>query len=209
VYVATADQRALALQVNPRLREMQIRVAQAAKSERVAALGIRPMWSFSFGYMLRQPVEMDPMSGDDMWSATVGITLPWLYRRDKVDEEVRGAKAQQEAAARELEAMQNEVSGMVEEMVIDIQRADEQLSLAETGLLPQAEGAYAASRSSYATGKGEVLDLLMNQMNLYNLELQRVMLLMQRERAIADLAYTVGGSLTAPTQQSEVSGGGQ
>jgi hypothetical protein len=33
------------------------------------------------------------------------------------------------------------------------------------------------------------------------------MLLMQRERAIADLEYTVGGSL-APAGRSEVSGGG-
>jgi outer membrane protein TolC len=209
VHIAIADLRALALESNPRLQEMSIRVGQAARSERVAALGIRPMWSFSVAYMFRQPVEMNPMSGDDMWSATVGMTLPWVYRRDKVDEEVRRAKAQQQAASRDLEAMQNEVCGMVEETVIDIGRADDQLSLVETGLLPQAESAYAASRASYTTGKGEVLDMLMNQMNLYNLELQRVMLLMQRGRAIADVEYTVGGSLTAQAAQPEVSGGQQ
>ena len=196
-----------AVQHNPKLREMRIRVEQAAKSERVAALGIRPMWTFSFAYMIRQQMAMDPASGTDMWSATAGITLPWLYRRDKVDEEVRGARAEQEAAAHDLEAMQNELSAMIEETAIDIGRADEQLSLVETGLLPQAESAYAASRATYATGTGEVLDLLMNQMNLYNLELQRVMLLMQRERAMADLEYTVGGSLTAPAEQPETRDG--
>jgi outer membrane protein TolC len=199
--------RTIVVQQNPKLQGMRVRVSQAEKSEQVAALGIRPMWTFTLGYMIRQPMGMQPESGRDMWSATAGITLPWLYRRDKVDEEVRGAKAQHEAAARDVDAMVNELSAMVEEMAIDIARADEQLALVETGLLPQAESAYAASRATYATGTGEVLDLLMNQMNLYNLELQRVTLVRQREQAIADLEYTVGGSL-APAGRSEVSGGG-
>jgi outer membrane protein TolC len=203
----TAALRAIAAQQNPKLQEMRIRVSQAAQSEQVAALGIRPMWTFTLGYMIRQPLEMQADSGDEMWSATAGITLPWLYRRDKVDEQVRAARAEREAAARDVDAMVNELSAMVEETLIDIGRADEQLALVETGLLPQAESAYAASRATYATGTGEVLDLLMNQMNLYNLELQRVMLLRQREQAIAALEYTVGGSL-APAGQSEVSDGG-
>ncbi len=207
VQLATADElRTLTLQVSPQLREMRTRITQAADSERVAALGIRPMITYSVAYMIRQQVGADPMSGTDMWSASVGVTLPWLYRRDKVDEEVRSARAQQQAAADDLEAMQNELSAMVEETIIDIGRADEQLSLLQTGLLPQAEGAYAASRSSYVTGKGEVLDMLEAQMNLYDLELQQAMLLMQRERSLADLEYIVGGSLTAQPSPSEVSG---
>jgi len=196
-----------AAQQNPKLREMRVRASQAGKSEQVAALGIRPMWKFTLGYMIKQPLEMQPGSGADMWSATAGITLPWLYRKDKVDEQVRGAGAEREAAARDVDAMLNELAAMVEETVIDVGRADEQLALVETGLLPQAESAYAASRATYATGTGEVLDLLMNQMNLYNLELQRTMLLRQREQAMADLEYTVGGSF-APAGQSEVSDGG-
>jgi len=199
--------RTIVVQRNPKLQEMRVRMSQAEKSEQVAALGIRPMWTFSLGYMIRQPLEMQPGSGDDMWSATAGLTLPWLYRRDKVDEQVRGAKAEREAAASDVDAMLNELSATVEEMAIDVGRADEQLALVETGLLPQAESAYAASRATYATGTGEVLDLLMNQMNLYNLELQRAMLLRQREQAMADLEYTVGGSL-APAGRSEVSDGG-
>lgn len=195
-----------AAEQNPELREMRIRVSQAEKSEQVAALGIRPIWTFTFGYMIRQPLEMEPESGDDMWSATAGITLPWLYRKDKVDEEVRGARAERDAAARDVQAMENELSAVVEEMVIDIGRADEQLALVETGLLPQAESAYAASRASYGAGTGEVLDLLMNQMNLYNLELQRAMLLAQRERAAAELEYAVGGAL-APAEVAEVEDG--
>jgi len=179
------------------LAEMRARVAQAERSQGVATSMIKPELILSFSYMIRKPLEANPMTGDDMWTALVGINLPWVYRRDKVDEEVRAATAERGAAERDVEAMRNELVSMAEETAIDIGRAEEQLALVETGLLPQAEGAYAASRASYATGMGDVLSLLDNQMNLYNLELQRAMLLRDRERAVADVEYLVGGALLA------------
>jgi len=184
-------------EANPQLAEMRARVAQAERSQGVATSMIKPELILSFSYMIRKPLEADAMTGDDMWTALVGINLPWVYRRDKVDEEVRAATAERGAAERDVEAMRNELVSMAEETAIDIGRAEEQLALVETGLLPQAEGAYAASRASYATGMGDVLSLLDNQMNLYNLELQRAMLLRDRERAVADVEYLVGGALLA------------
>jgi len=106
---------------------------------------------------------------------------------------VEAAGARRAAAEQGVEAMRNEVGAMVEELAIDTHREEEQLALVETGLLPQAEGAYAASRASYATGQGGLLELLDNQMNLYNLELQRLMLLAERGRSVAELEYMVGG----------------
>ncbi len=181
---------------NPQLAEMRARVTQAEKSAGVAESMIKPELTLSFSYMIREPLEDEPMSGDDMWTALVGINLPWIYRRDKVDEEVRGAKAEHRAATRDVEAMRNELVSMAEEMVLDVKRMEEQLTLVETGLLPQAEGAYAASRASYTTGMGDVLSLLDNQMNLYNLELQRIMLLRDRERALAEIEYLVGAGFS-------------
>ena len=154
---------------------------------------IDPHWTFSFSYMIREQMAMNPESGTDMWSATVGMNLPWFRRRDTVDREVEAAQAMRRAMESEVAAMRNELPAMADEMLIDIGRAEEQLSLLETGLMPQAEGAYAASRASYASGKGELLDLLDNQMNLYTLELQRAALLAERERALAELEYVVGG----------------
>jgi len=201
--------RALAEAGNAGLEAMRRGVVHAEKMEGATAAGIQPHLSFSFQYMIRQQLEMMPESGTDMWSASVGMSLPWVYRREKVDREVEAAGARRAAAERGVEAMRNELGAMVEEHTIDIHRAEEQLTLVETGLLPQAEGAYAASRSSYATGMGSLLELLDNQMNLYNLELQRLMLLAERGRSVAELEYTVGGPhsggpLTAVPAEPEV-----
>jgi outer membrane protein TolC len=184
-------------QDSPRLAEMRARLGQTDKSQQLAAQEIKPDYTFSLSYMMRQPIAMDPMSGSDMWSASIGINLPWFYRRQKVDQEVKAAQATRLSAEQDLAAMRNELAAMVEEMVIETQRAADQLSLVETGLLPQAEGAVAASRASYATGQGEILDLLDNQMNLYNLQLEQASLLADHERSLAELEYLAGGPLEA------------
>ena len=182
-----------AISGSPALAEMRVRLRQQGIRAELAAQGIRPDFSFAFRYMIRQRLEMNPMSGDDMWSASVGMSLPWLYRREKVDEEVRGARAEQEAAEQELAAMENELRQMVEETVTEIGRAEEQLSLVETALLPQAEGALSSSRAAYETGKTEFGNLLDNQMSLYNEQLRRADLAADRERSLADLEYLLGG----------------
>jgi len=195
-----SDLAACAEESNPRLTEMRARLAQAHNSQQLAAQEIKPHYTFGLSYMVRTRIPMNDMSGSDMWGVSVGINLPWIYRRQKVDQEVKVAQASRLAAEQDLAAMQNELSGMIEEMVIEVQRTADQLSLVETGLLPQAEGAVAASRASYAAGQGEILDLLDNQMNLYDLQLERVSLLADHERGLAEIEYLVGASPGGPPE---------
>ncbi len=198
--------RALAEDGNAGLDAMRRGVVHAERMAGATAAGEKPHVVYSFEYMIRQPMgEMG--GGTDMWSASVGMSLPWVRRSGKLDREVEAAEARRAAAEREVEAMRNELGAMVEEHATDVRRVDEQLALLETGLMPQAEGAYAAARASYATGMGELTELLDNQMNLYNLELQRAMLLAERGRSMAELEYMVGGPLTAVPAEPEVATG--
>jgi cobalt-zinc-cadmium efflux system outer membrane protein len=200
--------RALAEEGNAGLEAMRRGVVHAERMAGATAAGERPHVVYSFAYMIRQPMGEMGEGGTDMWSASVELSLPWVRRSGKLDREVEAAEARRAAAEREVEAMRNELGAMVEEHATDVRRADEQLALLETGLMPQAEGAYAAARASYATGMGELAELLDNQMNLYNLELQRAMLLAERRRLVAELEYVVGGPLTAsPAAEPEVETG--
>ena len=147
---------------------------------------------------------MDPARGEDFWSASVGVSLPWIYRRDTVDQEVKAAEARRSAAELEAAAIRNGVMGRIEELVVELVREDEQIALLETGLLPQAEGALASSRAAYATGQVELLTLLDNQMNLYSLELQRLRLIADHERDVSELEYLVGGPLGTDAEVTSV-----
>ncbi len=193
---------------NPALYERRVRVEQASTRERLAAAGIRPDLKVGVSYRIRQSVPMDPARGEDFWSASVGMSLPWLYRVDKVDQEVEAGAARRAAAELDLEAMRNQLMARIEELVIETRREVEQLALLETGLLPQAEGALASSRAAYATGQVEFLALLDNQTNLHNLQLQRLRLMADHEADLAELEYTVGGPVVSEASESEVSGNG-
>jgi outer membrane protein TolC len=184
-----------ALAASPQLAEMGAKLGQQETKLNLARQEIKPDFKVEFRYMFRQPVGMDPMSGTDMWSAIVGVNLPWVYRRQKVDQDVKAAQSEQTAAGQDIAAMRNELGQMVQSMVIDVNRANQQISLVETALLPQAEGALASSKAAYQTGQLPFVSLLDNQMNLYTQQLRRAELLEGREKSLAELEYLVGGEL--------------
>jgi outer membrane protein TolC len=179
---------------NSRLGELAARREQAGQRAALAEQWRRPDWTATVGYMVRAPMEEMPMSGKDMWSASVGIELPWINRR-RHEEELAAAQAQKRAAEQGIAAELNAVLARVEELSIELGRTEDQLSLVETGLLPQAEGALAASRAAYATGMTESVSVLGNQLNLYNLQLQRAQLLREHEQGLAELEYEIRGAL--------------
>jgi cobalt-zinc-cadmium efflux system outer membrane protein len=185
---------ALLKEKNSVLRESLARIQQAASQVRLAEQWRKPDYTLTFGYMIRQQIDADPMTGTDMWSASVGINLPWLNRRVH-EQELRAAQAEHRGSQQSLQVALNAIPSRIEELTIEIQRSDEQLSLVETGLLPQAEGALAASRAAYVTGKTTLLNVLSNQLNLYNLQLERVQLLREHEQNLAELEYETSGAL--------------
>jgi outer membrane protein, heavy metal efflux system len=188
---------AQAMAHNPKLAEMRARIEQTKYQNHLAGQEFKPDYNYSLGYMIRQSVTGMPDSGDDMWSARVGLTLPWFNRSPKVAE-LAASQATQAAAAQDLKAMENELAEMIEEKSIEVKRTEQQLSLVETALLPQSEGALASSRSAYSTGKLELMSVLDNQMNLYNLQQQRLDLIARHEKGLADLEYLLGGPPPSP-----------
>jgi len=182
---------------NSLLRESQARVTQTENALSLARQWRKSDYGLSFRYMIREPVEMEPMSGTDMWGAALAISLPMLNR--KVHEaEVKAAEAERTASQRNLEALLNAIPSQLEELAIQLKQSEEQLSLVETGLLPQAEGALASARSAYVTGRTDVLSLLTSQLSLYNLQLERVQLLRQHEQSLIELDYQASGALQPP-----------
>jgi outer membrane protein TolC len=183
---------------NPRLLEVRAAAAQAEKREELAARGLRPDFMFMLKYRIRESALMESMGGGDPWSASVGMSLPWLFRREKVDKEVEAAGAELKAARMEVSAAENNLASGIEEMVLEIRRSEEQIALLDSGLLPQAEGAFASSLTAYATGRVDFLTVLENQMNLYNLQVERAGLVAQHEKGLAEVEYLVGGPLEEP-----------
>ncbi|MFB3883303.1 MAG: TolC family protein [Armatimonadota bacterium] len=181
-------------QGNSVLRQSLARLHQADRRLDLANQWRRPDYSLSFRYMYRQQVDDDPMTGDDMWGVSLGIGLPWLNRAPH-EQEVKAARADRNSIEQTVQAQLNDLSARLEELSIEIARAEEQLSLVETGLLPQAEAALAATRSAYITGRTDAVNVLTSQLSLYNLQLERSQLLRDHEQNVAEYQYQLSGAL--------------
>ena len=84
------------------------------------------------------------------------------------------------------------VRGAIATGVTDFQRAKQQLSLFETGIVPQAEQTVKSMLAGYQVSEVDFLNLVRSQMTLFNYELQYWKALSEAKQAIAQLEAAVG-----------------
>lgn len=178
---------------SPRLRAAAARVEEAEKNVRVAELEGYPDFDLGLGYRIRQRVSGDAVDGDDFLSAGVTVRLP-LHRskwRARVAE--RQALLRRERA--NYRAVRAALLSLVRSAAAELERADAELQLLETGLVPQAQQSLESSRSGYRVGRVEFLALLDSQVRLQNAELRRVRAVADRRQTFAALEAAAGETL--------------
>jgi outer membrane protein TolC len=178
---------------SPRLQVVARRVEAAERSRRAAQLEGYPSFDLSAGYRLRSDNPGDPVSGDDFVHAGVTIRLPvnrtrWRARVAEQDALLRRARAEQRA---ERAALRDRVRSAFAELV----RADREVALIESGLLPQARQSLESSRAGYEVGRVDFPSLLDIQIRLLGAELRQVRATVDRRAAFAVLEAAVGEAL--------------
>lgn len=96
-------------------------------------------------------------AGDESITAGLSVPLPLWYQRQGEIETALGLKHRAEA---ERLRAQNELEQAITQHAQDINTAQEQLMVFETGLLKQAEQTMAVARTSFRQGAASLLDLL-------------------------------------------------
>jgi outer membrane protein TolC len=180
-------------EIHPRLRELASRIEEAERQRRVAELEGYPDFDLGFGYRIRERVEGDLVDGDDFLFAGVTVRLPINRKkwRERVAEQaalVRRSKAGYRAARARLR-------DATRAAFADLNRADAQVTLLESGLVPQARQSLESNRSGYEVGKVDFLSLVDSQVNLFEAELRLVRAVADRRTAFASLEASVGEKL--------------
>ena len=177
-------------ETSPLLQAFSRQVEQQEWVLRAAQLEGYPDVDLGIGYRLRAAAPGDPVSGDDFVSAGLTVRLPvdrgkWRERVAERDALVRRAKAARRAALAQLR-------DSVRSTFADLARADAQVALLETGLLPQARQSLESSRSGYEVDKVDFLSLLDSRVKLLEAELGLVRAVTDRRAAFAALEGAVG-----------------
>ena len=125
--------------------EAAARVAE--RRVEAARLDLRPNLSAGAGAGYRG--DLDPVL-----LLRVGVELPW-WKRSKQLPLLHAAEHELEAARRELDDVRAMARAEAARHVVAFRTADEQVRRVREGILPQADAALDAARSSYLAGRGD------------------------------------------------------
>jgi cobalt-zinc-cadmium efflux system outer membrane protein len=177
-------------QSSPLLLAQRERIDEAQRLARAAELEGYPDLDLGLGYRVRERVAGDPVEGQDFLSAGVTLRLPVDRRRWSAH------AAAQHALLRRARAEYRVALARLREMVLarlaDLRRADAEIALLETGLVPQSRQSLESSRSGYEVDKVDFLSLIDSQVALLDAELRLVRARASRRVAFAALEAAVG-----------------
>ena len=178
---------------SPLLHALAERVEEAERLQRVTELEGYPDFDLGVGYRIRQRTIGDPVAGDDFVAAGVTIRLP--VNRGKWREKA----AERSALVRRAEAVYRDGRARLRDAVrttfAALERADAEVALLETGLVPQTRQSLDSSRSGYQVDKVDFSSLIDSQVRLLDAELSLVRAIADRRAAFAALESAIGKEL--------------
>jgi outer membrane protein TolC len=171
---------------HPEILAQEAVIAGSDKGVALAEKGWYPDVELGFGAVRR--------SGDiDGYEAmlTMNIPLQWGLR----DADIGESRAMAAAARAKRESRALELSNEVADAWIALRSGREVERLLRENTLPQAEIGFQAAAKTYELGRGEFLDVLMGEQQLWKSHIDLVKVLFEQQMRLAELEKLVGGVL--------------
>lgn len=180
--------------------EVSAAVAQIERSEKRIDLAKRQYWpDFTVGAGLVNVggrndaagrLAPPPENGKNIYSFSVSLNLP-LSRR-KFDAGVLQATEELQASREGYRDVVNDTERSIRSVQFRLRTIQEQLSLFEGALVPQAEQALRSAEAAYATGQLGVLDLLDSERMLLDVRLGLSQLDSDYMKSLAEMERAIG-----------------
>ncbi len=183
----------LATEYRPSLKREESRVLAAASRLDLAQKEFYPDFNIAVSYGDRRGYNPgtfnDPRA--DLFSLRVGIKVP-LYYKTKQSKAEQQKFIEQQGSYAGLEDEKLKVMAEISKNYTDYRQAKKQLSLFETGILPQARQTVESMRSGYQVSKVDFLNLVQSQVTLFNYELMYWKALTASMQALSGIKANVG-----------------
>jgi outer membrane protein TolC len=149
----------LSKEMRPELRKVQHQINREDEKLKLAKKNFYPDFSIMVDYIdIGGGTTNNPEDGRNAWMASVGISIPlWKKKLRAAEAE---ASMRMKAGEDRYKYLENETNSRINEIVLDIKTALEQLDLYDHSLLPQAEQSLKSSEVGYLAGKVDFLNLL-------------------------------------------------
>jgi outer membrane protein, heavy metal efflux system len=182
-----------AVENRPLIQSTKLALERNRAGLRLAQKDYYPDFEFRVAYGQRDSGPFGPRS--DLISAGVAFNLPvWFTAKQK--RKIAEARKEIESTKDQLEAAANEVRFIVSDKITAIHKAEKQMELLKTGIIPQAALSLDSAMSSYRVNRVNFITVLDSLMTLFRYETQYYRLLVDHQKGIAEIEAAVGKPIT-------------
>jgi len=182
----------------PARKALLARVGRGEGQVEMAKREYWPDFEVSVSYMQRDAMP-DGADRPDMISSMLMVNVP-LWRRQKLDPQVREMTAEREMAARELEALDLAAENGIGQILANLSNRAEVAALYRTTLIPQAEQSFRANVESYQVGKIDFPMLMDSVMTVLAFRREYLSAVGEMHREKARLSAAVGKDVNATAE---------
>lgn len=180
-----------AKELRPFLKKKMIDIEAAQTRVALARRNYYPDFTVGLSYGDRIGNNPDLSSRDDLVSLNVGIKIP-LYAKSKQAKVVGQRTSELNSQIFETRDVENEIFGMISTIVTQYDKAREEFSLYETGIVPQATQTVQSMQAGYQVNEVDFLNLIQSQITLLNYQLLYWNSYTEAKQALARLEAVVG-----------------
>ena len=173
----------------PSLQSMKRMIERNRAGLKMAQRDYYPDFEFKMAYGQRDDGPQGRRA--DMITGMVAINLP-LWHKTKQGKKVAESKKDIQSAQDQLAAATNEVRFMLSDKFSEVERAEKQIELLKTGIIPQATLSLDSAFASYRVNKVDFITTLDSLMTLFKYEIQYYRLLSEHWKNIAEIEAIVG-----------------
>ena len=183
----------LAIRSRPLLQKHKQLISAANSRLDLAERDYYPDFNIGVTYGDRIGQNSQPMGGDraNLFSIKLGIKIP-LFASTKQSYRVKQRISEQFKSKYAYLDESNQVKADIARYITDYRRSEQQCSLFETGILPQARQTVQSMLVGYQVSEVDFLNLVGSQVTLFNYELQFWQSVSQSNQALASIQASIG-----------------
>lgn len=172
------------ISANPRLDRASRGIEAASARADVARSEYYPDFSVGIDYRFRQGVPGDPVDGEDFLTFRAGFSLPlWFFSKQR--HLTRAAQQLVQSAEEHRSAVALSLRRQLDDARQTYRTTRQSLDRYNMDILPQARATFEAAEIAYEVGKIDFNALLSAQLELLDIELERLELIKQAHRTLA------------------------
>jgi outer membrane protein TolC len=185
-------------QDRPQLEALKALIDKQEKAVKLAHKDYYPDFNIGLAYGLRE--KLDPpvnTNQADFFSTSFMVDIP-IWRASKIEPRIREQIERKGAAQDAYRSFADRLGAAIKDRFVKLQRLDQQITLYDRGIIPQAQQAASASLADYSVGTLDFARMYQNQIAAFNAELTLQEFLKDFEENWAELEWLVGVELPRP-----------